>query len=802
MADQLVPAQRFGAPLGLDNNAPPRTPLVGGDPDEAGISITRYAHAIWRYKWLIIVLAVATAALGYVATRFMKPKYEVQATIWISRAAPTTEERSGPIRAEELLAPTSWVELFQSFTIIDSVVQKQSLYVVPARVADTTLFRNVAIASRLAPNDYLLEVGETGHDYRLVRARDKVVLERGALGDSVGRSIGLWWQPSATLFKPKQVVSFRLTTPRQASMALLDRLQANLRPNSTFMNVSLTGSDPTLAAATLNLWVKQFVATAAELKRRNLTEFTKILSDQLQYAGNQLRTAEVALETFRVNTITLPSESTPITPGLEETRGPVFTNFFTRKIEYDNARRDRNALEQVLTGVANGQNSIESIASVPGVLQAPGAEALNNSLKDLLAKQAELRVAERIYTSEHRTVKTLTQDIAILREQTLPKIATQLLEQLRQRESDLNVRLEAESKEMRGIPTRAIEEMRLRREVATAENLYKTLQNRYEEAKLAEASSVPDVSVLDLASPPDRPSTDSKPKVLALALAGGLGLGLVVALLLDRLDQRFRYPEQVTDELHLTVLGTVPSLSAGRRQPSLEDAAQVVEAFRAVRLRFQHMARAGQPIVCAITSTGTADGKSMVAANLSLSFAEAGYRTLLIDGDTRRGSLHEVFAADRRPGLTDVLASTAKAHEVLRPTSHQQLSLMPSGTRSRRSPELIAGAGLLQLLAELRDQFDAIIVDSPPLGAGIDAFALGAACGNALVVLRHGKTNVRATALKLQVLERLPIRIVGALLNEVRSTGDYQYYYADTTADETEDLGLGGAQIAQVTMKR
>lgn len=801
MADQMVPAARFGAPQGLDNNAPARAPLLVNDPDDGGISLTRCVHAIWRYKWLIMALALLTAALGYVATRFMRPAYEVQATIWISRAAPTTEERSGPIRAEELLAPASWVELFRSYTIVDSVVQKQSLYLTPLQATDSTLFRGVTTAARLAPNDYVIEVSDTGHQYRIVRTRDKIVVERGELGDSVGRSIGLRWQPSATSFRAKQEVAFRLTTPRQASIALLDKLQANLRQNSMFMNVSLTGNDPILAAATLNLWVKQFVATAAELKRRNLTEFTKILSDQLQYAGNQLRTAEVALETFRVNTITLPSESVPIAPGLEETKGPVFTNFFTRKIEYDNARRDRNALEQVLAGVASGQNKIESIASVPGILQAPGAEALNNGLKDLLAKQAELRVAEQIYTSEHRAVKTLTQNIKTLREQTLPKLATQLLEQFRQREADLNTRLEAESKEMRGIPTRAIEELRLRREVTSAENLYTTLQNRYEEAKLAEASSVPDVSVLDLASPPERPSTDSKPKVLALAVATGLGLGLVVALLLDRLDQRFRYPEQVTDQLHLTVLGSVPSLSSRRREPSLEAAAQVVEAFRAVRLRFQHMARAGQPIICAITSTGTGDGKSMVAANLSLSFAEAGYRTLLIDGDTRRGSLHEVFATTRRPGLTDVLGSTATAHAVLRPTSHQQLSLMPSGARNRRNPELIAGAGLVRLLAELRETFDAIIVDSPPLGAGIDAFALGAACGNALVVLRYGKTNVRETALKLQVLERLPIHVVGALLNEVRSAGGYKYYYADTAADETEDIS-DGVQIAQVTIKR
>lgn len=772
----------------------------GGEPEEGGVSAARYLSALRRYKWLVLAFAGLGAAGGVAATRFIKPKYEARATIWISQATPPAGDRSGPIRAEELLAATSWVELLRSFTIVDSVVLKDRLFLKPAKLGDTVVFRDVRVGTRVIPDQYVLNIDQAGRIYTIALAKTGAVVDRGLIGDSVGARIGLRWHPDTAVLRRDTRIAFTLTTPRDASLALLDVIQASLERNSNFLRLTLTGSDPVVTSATLNTWVKEFVATAAELKRRNLTEFSKILSAQLRYAGEQLRTAEVALETFRVNTITLPSESTPITPGIEATKGPVFSNFFSRKIEYDNVRRDRDALERILNGLSTNQTDIGTIASIPGLLQTPGADALSGAFKELYAKEAELRNAERMYTDEHRTVKALRETVRSLRAETLPRLGFQLLAALKDREADLSARLDAESRDMRGIPSRTIEEMRLRREVATAENLYTTLQNRFEEATLAEASSVPDVTILDLASPPNRPRADTKPRVIAMSLAAGLGLGLALALLLDRLDQRFRYPEQVRDDLRLQVLGTVPTLSSGRKPASTDEAARVVEAFREVRLQLQHSTAPGEPLLFTITSTSSGDGKSMVSANLALSFAEAGYRTLLIDGDTRRGTLHDVFAATRRPGFIELLSGAATPEDAFRSTTHPQLTLLPSGGRGHKNPELLAGATLPTFLNQMRDRFDAIVVDSPPLAAGIDAFALSTACGNAVLVLRQRKTDVRLTAMKLEILERLPLRIVGAVLNSVESKGLYKYYFYERTgSDVPDDETPAPIQIGRVT---
>ena len=141
------------------------------------------------------------------------------------------------------------------------------------------------------------------------------------------------------------------------------------------------------------------------------------------------------------------------------------------------------------------------------------------------------------------------------------------------------------------------------------------------------------------------------------------------------------------------MLGTVPKIAQPPRRAKPEDAAEVIESFRGIRLRLQYAYSTNQPLVCGVTSPEQGDGKSLVASNLALAFAEAGYRTLLIDADTRRGALHEVFAAQRSPGLIEVLSGEVPRAEVLHATSQERLMLLPCGGRRTTNPELIASSG-------------------------------------------------------------------------------------------------------------
>jgi tyrosine-protein kinase Etk/Wzc len=199
----------------------------------------------------------------------------------------------------------------------------------------------------------------------------------------------------------------------------------------------------------------------------------------------------------------------------------------------------------------------------------------------------------------------------------------------------------------------------------------------------------------------------------------------------------------------------------------------------------------------AISSPSPGDGKSFVAANLAMSFADAGFRTVLVDGDTRRGMAHEVFGLKPGQGLTEYLSGRADYEKIVYATSHDRLSLVPCGARQPHSPELLTSAALPRLVGELKARYDVVVFDTPPLAAGVDAYAIAAALGNLLVVVRVGKTERRMAAAKLLLVDRLPISVVGAVLNGVNLKGEFDYYgyasgygFSDAPVVESESTAV------------
>jgi len=279
--------------------------------------------------------------------------------------------------------------------------------------------------------------------------------------------------------------------------------------------------------------------------------------------------------------------------------------------------------------------------------------------------------------------------------------------------------------------------------------------------------------------------------VIVLALIGSCGVGVAGAALLDHADRHVHYAEEVTGTMGLNILGVVPHLSRnGRAKP--EGVLQVLEAVRGIRLNVVHAHGVG-PVVLTVTSPGRADGKSFLSSNLAVAFADARYRTLLIDGDIRCGTLHRALQLPRRPGLIDILTGDATSNQVVQATPYPSLSFIASGTRTHSGPALVSSAALPRMLAGLRPHYDAIIIDSSPLAAGADAFALGTATGSMVLVLRTGVSDREITHAKLDVLQQLPIRTLGAVLNDVRPGAyrNYSYYLAGYEAQD-EPSGAAG----------
>lgn len=764
----MVPAQAPQLPATSWGNVAVPVPAVPRPPFERPLS------AIRRHKWVILGILVLAIAGGIAATRFVKPQYEVRATIWIEPETPLSNV-SGPIRSRELLNSSAWVELLRSYRIVDAVVRELALYVQPDNPSDFGVFSDFAIADRFAPGKYELAVDRTRKRWNL-SLRNGTFADSGSVGDSAGLRAGIRWVVPAALFEGsgKREIDFTVSTPRETAVELMKQLNADLPERSNFLWLRFRSENPQLAQLTLNTWLREYVDVASELKKRNVVQFANILSGQLGYAESSLRDAERALENFRVHTITLPAEGGPVAAGLEMTRDPALKSFFDQKIEYDDTRHDREALEKVIAGAKAGTTPWEAALLIPSVAKS-GADALREAFNQLHIKQAELAAKREVYTDQHPAVRDVAASVQTLQTQTIPRLSSQLLAQLREREGQYNQRISSASRELQAIPTRTIEEMRLRRAVAVSEGLYTTLKSRSAEAQLAEASAIPDVTVLDSAVAPLRPTRNTAPTVLLLAILGGLGAAIALAMLLDSFDPKIQYPEQVTGELGLSIAGAIPKFPRGgvdSRSP--EQLSQLIESIRTVRMHIQNAS--GLPVSIAVTSPSPGDGKSFVAANLAMSFSDAGFRTVLVDADTRRGVLHEMFQLSMGPGLTEYLSHTESLTTVIRPTPHERLSILSRGEKQRNSPELLTSPALPALAAALRQQFEVVVFDTPPLAAGIDAFAVATAAQNLMLVLRIGKTDRRMASAKLELVDRLPVRVLGAVLNCVELRGEFEYY--------------------------
>ncbi|MDQ6771162.1 MAG: polysaccharide biosynthesis tyrosine autokinase [Gemmatimonadota bacterium] len=780
-SENIIPAERLPQhPLANWASPGAEAPAAERPPFERPIG------AIRRYKWIALGVFLLGLVGGLVAIRFVKPQYEVRATIWIEPETPLSDA-TGPIRSHELLNSSAWTELLRSYRIVDAVVQKLALFVQPENAADFGAFSNFGIANRFVPGKYQLVVDRTRKTWKLA-LKDGTFADSGSVGDSVGSRVGLRWVIPSSLFEgaAKKTINFTVSTPRETAVELMKQLKADLPEKSNFLWLRFTTGDPQLGELTLNTWLKEYVSVASGLKKRNVVQFASTLNGQLSYAERSLHGAERALENFRVHTITLPAEGGPVPAGLEATRDPALKSFFDQKIEYDDTRQDRDALERVIAGAKTGTVPWEAELLIPSVAKGSGAAALRQAFDQLHTKQAELAAKRETYTDQHPAVQELAASVRTLQNQTIPQLSSQLLVQLKQREGQFQQRISGASREMQAIPTRTIEEMRLRRAVAVSEGLYTMLKSRSAEANLAEASATPDVTILDSAVAPLRPTRNTAPTVLLLAILGGLGAAIGIAILLDAFDPRVQYPDQVTRELGLSIAGAIPKFPRGGADSrSPKQLSQLIESIRTVRMQIQNVE--GPPISIAVTSPSPGDGKSFVAANLAMSFSEAGFRTVLVDADTRRGVLHEMFQLPISPGLTEYLSSEESLTTVIRPTAYSRLWVMSRGARQKNSPELLSSPALPALAAELRGGFEVVVFDTPPLAAGIDAFAIASAARNLLFVLRIGQTNRRMASAKLELVDRLPVRIVGAVLNCVEPRGEFEYYKYSEGYDVTDE---------------
>lgn len=752
----------------------------GYPPAEREFDWRRHVTALLRYKWFVLAATVLGTVVGFVASRRVATLYEAQSTILIETSI-GGEAGGGPIRPTGLLESQSWIDLLRTYLVLDHVVQDLRLYVRSAP-EDSTLLSSLRVTEQFVPGDYRLAVGDDGERFTLL-VEDIRILQRGEVGvDSVGPDLGFLWLPEA--LPAGRTVDFSLVSPRDIATSLADRLQTEMLRNGNFLRLSLRGQNPERTAATLNAVANRYVEVAQELKATKMSELTKILKEQLDYAAEQLKEAQGDFEGFRVRTATVPRNWTiPLAPGSEQNQDPAYGSYFSMKLDQDEIRRTREAIQHILDVVPDSGLKVEALEVLPKVKE---SSALSQALQDLTQKRVSLRELSYVFAEGHPDVRVLREQIGDLEQKTIPQLTRALIERLERDEANLAARIGSASSELREIPSVAIEEARLRGRMDAAEALYRRLQDSHEQARLAAANAVPDVRILDPAMVPRVPlSSTRRLGLIAFGFIGGIGVGVLGILLFDRFDPRLSYPDQVSKELGIPVIGLLPHIGNAN-----SDVSAALEAFRGVRLNLVHTYGTAGPVLVTISSAGARDGKTFVSTNLALAFADLGPRTLVVDADIRRGTVHKRFNGIRIPGLTDYLMGQATWRQIIQPAAVGSVDFIASGTRIQRGPELLQSDAMSSLVARLRAEYDVILIDCSPLAAGVDPLVLGTLTGNLLLVIRTGETDRALLEHKLDLLEPLPIRLLGAVVNGVRASGVYRYYsyhYSSLPGYESHD---------------
>src|SRR2546426_7283697 len=300
-------------PLAPSPAVAPVTPYPGiaelDSPDaEGGVDWRRISSALLRFKWLIAGFTLVGTVAGVGATRFLKPEYSAQAKIWIDVEGRRGPDRGPtPIRPSQLLDAESWVDLLKSYVVLDQVVRDERLFVDPSSPADAQAVEGLRVADQYRPGAYRFTVDRSGQGYTLAPAAG-IELERGTLVDSLETRYGLQWAPDAGTVAPGRTVEFTLTTLRDAATGLGEALDTRMDLDGNFLRVELRGVYPTRITAIVNAVAQRYVQVYADLKRQKVMELTKILGEQVQHSQENLRNAEAALQRFREETITLPSD--------------------------------------------------------------------------------------------------------------------------------------------------------------------------------------------------------------------------------------------------------------------------------------------------------------------------------------------------------------------------------------------------------------------------------------------------------------------------------------------------------------
>lgn len=573
--------------------------------------------------------------------------------------------------------------------------------------------------------------------------------------------------------------------------AFLGSLGVKRVPNSQLLDVSFESTDPQFAARIVNEHIKNFQEQNIRSRYDETTRATTWLRDEMDELKIKVQQSEdkrIAYE--RANQIwTLDDKQNITTQRLADINK-----------ELTDAQSERMKKEALYQFAKSGD-----ITAVPQLRDNPTLQALTQKRQ---TASEEYKEALGQYGPNFPKVQRLQSQLKDLDQliqkenvNTLDRIETDYRE-ARQRELLLTQALDEQKAQANAMAERLVEYNILKREAEANKALYDGLMTKLKEVGISAALQSSNIRVVDPAMIPTTPSRPAKTKNIALAFLVGLVGGIGLALLREYLDNTVKTPDDIETLARLPSLAVVPqfaangngnrarflpSISANGHEKRIELVAQhlpksqMSEAFRALRTSLLLSQPGHPPQVILVTSALPREGKTTAAANLAVTLAQLGDRTVLVDADLRKPGVGRLLnlGSGKYAGLSSYLAGVSTLDIVTVPhPAIPNLAAIPTGPLPPNPADLLSSSKLAEAIAELRSKYKFVVIDSPPVMAATDAVILSVQTDGVLLVVRSGETPKEAFTRTRDLLNSVKCHILGVVLNAVDSTApDYYYSY-------------------------
>ena len=589
-----------------------------------------------------------------------------------------------------------------------------------------------------------------------------------------------------------------------AMMALfLKKLEVTPVRNSYLVEVSFQSPDKAMAQRVVNAIADEYMYLSIDRRNESFALVRKWLDKQLQEMAAKVQEAQKKLYKF--------GQQTDIYT-LEDKDNVVVQKFIDLSSLLTKAQAEKMAKE------AQFKQIQEKGPNAPLIVNHPLVAQLR---QQLVAQQAKVSALQKVFRGEHPDLLAERANLAELQGrlqgevQRLQESVKADYEAANRTEKLLSDSFSDQKGQMAKLQDNLTDFQILKRDAQTNEQFYQALLARVKEANIAGTMVPSNVAVIDPGRLPDKPFKPKTKRDLALAAVLGLTLGVGMALLLEHLDDSIQSVDDMERACSLPSLGIVPLLGSNGRislsrrgksealgiwryLPRLQrggrgnvEAADmdlivykqpqsmVSEAIRHVYSSIMLSTSGRPPGAVMVTSPNPSDGKTTFVSNLAQSYALNERQVVMIDCDLRKSKLHKIYQLDSQPGLSNYLTGSATLEEILRPTTIPNLAIITSGAKPPNPGNLLNSETFKELLAQLRERFHQIIIDTPPVLGFADARFVSALVDGVLLVTRHNVTHKSAGRLAHQLLTQAPV--LGAVLNCVghygHSYGGYYYHY-------------------------